>query len=296
GRTGGPAGGVPVRPVDLALDRAAGARLEELRHHHDLLAGRAADGAAGVRRGGPDRRRRCLGDPPAHPVADPAAVRGDHHHPHRQGQPARLRHRLDDDRRRSVLLYPADRDLHLPDRLPARAGLRATARVRLRRRLLLRRGDADLHGDPALGGPEGGRGAADDQQRPPGSGPTGGASMTTVTRTDTPTAPTEPPRRIKQRRFSRREKIWAVAMSVVLLLICLAWIYPFIWTISSSVKNTTEIFGSLNPFNPVLRVGNWTRAWTEANMGRFFFNFVFVTAGSIVISVTAAALMGYALG
>lgn len=115
-----------------------------------------------------------------------------------------------------------------------------------------------------------------------------------------PTATERPaeikPRKIKQKQFSRREKIWAAVMSVVLLLIGLAWIYPFIWNLSSSFKNTTEIFGSLNPFNPVLRVGNWTRAWTEADMGRFFFNSVFVTAGSIVISVAVAALMGYALG
>ncbi len=106
----------------------------------------------------------------------------------------------------------------------------------------------------------------------------------------------DPPRKIKQKQFSKRERIWAVAISAVLLLIGLAWIYPFIWTLSSSVKNTTEIFGSLNPFNPILRIGNWSRAWTEANMGQFFFNSVFVTAGSIIISVTVAALMGYALG
>ena len=90
-------------------------------------------------------------------LADPAAVRLDHHHPDREGQPARVRHRLDDDRRRAVLLHPADRDLHLPDGVPAGDGFGAAARVRLGRRLLLRGGHADLHRGPAVGRPQGGR-------------------------------------------------------------------------------------------------------------------------------------------
>ncbi|HEY9291236.1 MAG TPA: carbohydrate ABC transporter permease [Microlunatus sp.] len=104
------------------------------------------------------------------------------------------------------------------------------------------------------------------------------------------------PRKIKYRQFSRREKIWAVVMSLILITICLAWIYPFIWTFASSFKSTPEIFGSFNPFTRVLRLGNWSRAWTEANMGRFFFNSVFVTVLSILIAVLTSALMGYALG
>lgn len=105
--------------------------------------------------------------------------------------------------------------------------------------------------------------------------------------------PTPKPRR---GRFSRRERIWAVIMSIILLTIGIAWIYPFIWTFSSSLKSTTEIFGTVNPFSPVLRVGNWIRAWQEASMGRYFINTVLITAGSILISVITAALMGYALG
>lgn len=105
-----------------------------------------------------------------------------------------------------------------------------------------------------------------------------------------------PVRRGRRGRFSRRERVWAVVVSVILLSVGLAWVYPFVWTLSASVKATPEIFGSVNPFTRVLRVGNWIRAWTEADMGRYFGNTVVVTAGSILISVLTAALMGYALG
>lgn len=112
----------------------------------------------------------------------------------------------------------------------------------------------------------------------------------------TPAPSKRPTRRVTHGRFSRREKIWAVAISIILITICLAWIYPFIWTVASSFKSTPEIFGSINPFGHVLRLGNWVRAWTEADMGRFFLNSVFVTVGSIIIAVLTSALMGYVLG
>ena len=85
-------------------------------------------------------------------------------------------------------------------------------------------------------------------------------------------------------------------ISVILVPIVLVWVYPFIWTVSSSVKTSSEIFGSLSPFSPVLRIGNYTQAWRDAQMGRYFFNTVFVTGFSILISVLTAALMGYVLG
>jgi raffinose/stachyose/melibiose transport system permease protein len=123
--------------------------------------------------------------------------------------------------------------------------------------------------------------------------------MTVTTRPERVAGRQQPkttPTKIKAKRFSRRDKIWAVIMTAILLPITIAWIYPFIWTLSSSVKNSSEIFGSLNPFTPVVRISNYTRAWQEASMGLYFANTVFVTGFSILISVLTAALMGYVLG
>ena len=87
-----------------------------------------------------------------------------------------------------------------------------------------------------------------------------------------------------------------ILLASLMLTVGMGWIYPFIWTFSSSLKPTTEIFGSLNPFTSVVNIGNWTRAVREASMGRYFLNTLIVTAGSILISVTVSALMGYAVG
>ncbi|RCK70463.1 carbohydrate ABC transporter permease [Desertihabitans brevis] len=85
-------------------------------------------------------------------------------------------------------------------------------------------------------------------------------------------------------------------MTVVLVPLALAWVYPFVWTLTSSVKSNQEIFGSVNPFTSVLRIGNYAAAWEQAEIGRYFLNTVFVTGFSILIAVTTSALMGYVLG
>lgn len=85
-------------------------------------------------------------------------------------------------------------------------------------------------------------------------------------------------------------------LSVVLFPICLVWVFPFIWVISASVKSNKEIFAGLNLIPEVVRLDNYVRAWTEANIGKYFFNTVFITFFSIVIAVGSTALIGYVLG
>ncbi|MFV0359008.1 carbohydrate ABC transporter permease [Tropicimonas sp.] len=84
--------------------------------------------------------------------------------------------------------------------------------------------------------------------------------------------------------------------SVVLAAICAVWVYPLVWMIAASFKPNSELFMNtgLIPDNPTLE--NYTRAWTEANIQRYFFNTLFVTVGSVVLTTCSAALMGYVLG
>ncbi|MFC7620861.1 carbohydrate ABC transporter permease [Microlunatus sp. GCM10028923] len=102
------------------------------------------------------------------------------------------------------------------------------------------------------------------------------------------------PRRI--RRHRPRTVIRLTVISAILFPLCLLWIYPFIWMVSASVKSNKEIFAGLNPFPEIVRLDNYVRAWEQANIGRYFFNSVFITVFSIIISVTATALIGYVLG
>jgi raffinose/stachyose/melibiose transport system permease protein len=92
---------------------------------------------------------------------------------------------------------------------------------------------------------------------------------------------------------SRRRR---VLTSVILAAICIVWIYPLLWMLSASFKPNSEIFSGsgLVPKAPTLE--NYVNAWRQANIGIYFFNTLFVTVGSVIITTVSAALMGYALG
>jgi raffinose/stachyose/melibiose transport system permease protein len=101
--------------------------------------------------------------------------------------------------------------------------------------------------------------------------------------------------RIKATVTSR--KLWReIAVSLVLLIIALVWIYPFLWIIAASLKNNIEVFGnvSLLPDDPQWE--NYRRAWVEANIGRYFWNSVIITVSTIAVVVSTTAMLGYVLG
>jgi raffinose/stachyose/melibiose transport system permease protein len=94
--------------------------------------------------------------------------------------------------------------------------------------------------------------------------------------------------------FTPRHK--RLITSVVLACVCAVWVYPLLWMIAASFKPNAELFQGtgLLPKNPTF--DNYARAWTEANIQRYFFNTLFVTVGSVLITVMSTALMGYVLG
>lgn len=118
----------------------------------------------------------------------------------------------------------------------------------------------------------------------------------TIPTTTEPTAPAQqtitapaPPRK---RRGWRRE----IIVSLILLPICLIWIYPFLWMVGSSLKTDTEIFGSVSILPEQAQWENYTRAWYEANIGPYFWNTIFITVFTIAIVVVTTAMIGYVIG
>lgn len=116
--------------------------------------------------------------------------------------------------------------------------------------------------------------------------------MTTVLQR--PPAPAQVRAPVRRRR--RRNRWRMVVVSAVLLAVCLVWIYPLLWMVAASLRDNAHVFTGLGLGTNVLHLENYRRAWSDAHMGEYFLNTVLVTAGSIVITVTAVALMGYVLG
>ncbi len=85
-------------------------------------------------------------------------------------------------------------------------------------------------------------------------------------------------------------------VSVLLAALSAIWVYPLVWMIFASFKPNSELFSNPGMIPDAPTVENYVRAWREANISTYFFNTLFVTVGSVVITSIASALMGYVLG
>lgn len=93
-----------------------------------------------------------------------------------------------------------------------------------------------------------------------------------------------------------RRSIGIALQVLVLSVLSLVWIYPFLWLVSASLKDSLEIFISgLNLIPEQLQWSNYTRAWTDAGFAGYMLNSVLVTIGSVIIVIVRCALAGYVL-
>ncbi len=107
--------------------------------------------------------------------------------------------------------------------------------------------------------------------------------------------PGGPPRqRLTPAMIRRRLPWWGAAL--VLAVICAAWVYPFVWMVSASVKDPMEVFtAGLRVIPEVFRFDNYQRAWSEAHFGTYLFNTVIVTVATVILVVIRCAMAGYVI-
>lgn len=72
-------------------------------------------------------------------------------------------------------------------------------------------------------------------------------------------------------------------------------IYPVLWVITSSLKDTLEIFASPWKLPTMLRFENYARAWIEAQLGRYFLNSIFVTVITLLFVTYIGAMAAYVI-
>ena len=90
-----------------------------------------------------------------------------------------------------------------------------------------------------------------------------------------------------------RERIGKLALHAVLLLVAAATLFPFVWMVSTSLKDTSLVFSYPPKLIPhPARFMNYADAWQQSQMGRALLNSMFIaitsTAGNIVVSSMVA--------
>jgi N-acetylglucosamine transport system permease protein len=82
---------------------------------------------------------------------------------------------------------------------------------------------------------------------------------------------------------------------ILLIIWALLVIFPFVWMIMTSFKTDPEIIFSPWKLPASLQWDNFSRAWTKAHIGRYFFNtilvLIFSLSGTLIVSSMAAYVL-----
>ncbi len=96
-------------------------------------------------------------------------------------------------------------------------------------------------------------------------------------------------------RTDRRALPQKILFYLFMTLVGLVFVYPFIFTVATSLKDTPEVFSNmLSLFGERLRFDNYVTVLTTVNMGRYMLNTAFVTLSVTVGQIITSLLAGYA--
>ncbi len=93
-------------------------------------------------------------------------------------------------------------------------------------------------------------------------------------------------------RATRSQKFW---LYVVLISLSIVMIYPFVFMIATSLKDTPEVYANiLGLFGERLRIENYITVFENVNMGQYMLNTAFVTICVTIGQIVTSVLGGYA--
>lgn len=92
-------------------------------------------------------------------------------------------------------------------------------------------------------------------------------------------------------------KVGLNLLHVVLLTLCVIWLYPVVWMVAASLKTNAQMWDSSASLIPnPLQWDNYVRAWVTANFSLYFFNTVIFAACVVGLLIFMGATSGYVLG
>jgi ABC-type glycerol-3-phosphate transport system permease component len=95
----------------------------------------------------------------------------------------------------------------------------------------------------------------------------------------------------------KRKKIsvYHVIAALVLILMLMICVYPIIWMIFGSMKDSGEFYTNIWGLPEKFHLENYVSAWKNADMGRRFLNSIVVTFGSMLIMIPVTSCAAYAI-
>ena len=92
------------------------------------------------------------------------------------------------------------------------------------------------------------------------------------------------------------QQIGKAGLYVILIGIAIIQLFPIYWLALFSLKSNYEIF-NLSPLAlpQELRFENYIKVWTEGNIATYFFNSVFYTVASVILTILLASMVTFAI-
>lgn len=72
-------------------------------------------------------------------------------------------------------------------------------------------------------------------------------------------------------------------------------VIPLLWVLLTSLKTDLEIFADPLGLPTALHWENFARAWSQAEIGRYFMNTIIVMTGSVTITMLLGSMAAYVL-
>jgi raffinose/stachyose/melibiose transport system permease protein len=92
-----------------------------------------------------------------------------------------------------------------------------------------------------------------------------------------------------------RKRIMSAGLYLILLVFAVTTLYPLIWMFYTSFKSNQDISMSTLALPTKLHFENYLNAWQTAKMGVYFFNSVFISTVSIILTILIGASAAFIL-
>ena len=93
----------------------------------------------------------------------------------------------------------------------------------------------------------------------------------------------------------RKKRVRGIMLYIVLSIFAVICLYPVFFTLTSSLKNNTEIFTEPFSLPRTPQWENYVRAWTIGKMGVYFKNSIILTAATLFVSAIIGSMASYIL-
>lgn len=101
--------------------------------------------------------------------------------------------------------------------------------------------------------------------------------------------------RKRQHGLSALNVVRSCGLHAILVVYAAIVIYPMVWLLSASLKNSIELFERPWGLPSSMQWANFADAWREAGIGQYFLNSVFVTVVSMFFILLIGSMAAYAL-